>query len=94
MSPPSAVGTLLNRAILAMLGLMIALLGSGVILLAIDQSDAVSIGATVACLIGLLLVGIGVRQVHAAARGRLPRWYGELLIFAGGVFVRGPRPRE
>jgi hypothetical protein len=75
-----------------MLGVIIGLLGVGFILIAVDQSDAVSIGAIVAGLIGLLLVVIGVRQVYAAARGRLPKWYGELLIFAGGVFVRGPQP--
>jgi hypothetical protein len=76
-----------------MLGLWIALLGAGVILLAVDQSDAVSIGAIVAGLMGLLLIVAGVRQVYAAASGQLPKWYTELLVFGGGVFVGGGRSR-
>jgi hypothetical protein len=93
-SSQSILGGMLNRAIFALLGLMIALLGAGAMLVAVDQRDAVSIGAVVAGLTGLLLIVVGVRQVYAAARRRLPAWYAELLVFGGGVFIGGPRPRE
>ncbi len=89
----STVGKLLNRAILAMLGLMIALLGAGVILLGLDQSHPVSVGGIAAALVGVLLIVAGVRQVYAAVSGRLPKWYAEFLVFAGGVFVGGGRGR-
>jgi hypothetical protein len=77
-----------------MIGLMLALFGVGVVLLALERWDGVSFGAVLGALVGLLLILIGARQVYGAARGRLPKWYGELLVFAGGVFVRGPARRQ
>jgi hypothetical protein len=77
-----------------MIGVMLALFGVGVIVLALERWHGVSPGAVLGGLVGLFLVFAGARQVYAAARGRLPKWYGELLVFAGGVFVRGPARRQ
>ena len=94
MSFQSTVGKLLNRAGLAMFGLNIALLGAGVILLSLDQSDPMSVGAIVAAKVGLCLIVAGVQQVYAAASGRLPKWYAEVFVFGGGVIIGGPRAPE
>jgi hypothetical protein len=89
----STVGKLLNRVIVAGLGLWLALLGAGVVLLALDQPDPVSVGGIVAALEALILTVAGARHVYAGVSGRLPKWYAEFLGFAGGVFVGGGRGR-
>ena len=92
MSYRSTVWKLLHRAGLAMLGLMIALLGAGVILLGLDQSDPVSVGGIAAALVGLLLIVAGVRHVYAAVAGRVPKWYADFLVAV--VISGGPRAPE
>ncbi len=94
MSSQSMVWKLLNRAVLAILGLMIAMLGVGVVVLGLDHSDAVTVGTIAAALIGLLLIVAGVRNIYAAVSGKLPKWYAEFVVFAGGVITGGPRGGE
>jgi hypothetical protein len=92
-TPQATVGGLLNRANLALIGLVIALFGAGAILVTVDQADAAGVGVVIAAVAGRLLTVAGVRQMCAAARGRLPGWYAELLA-GGDVFIGGPRARE
>ena len=90
MPPHSRVWKSLHRAGLALFGVMLALFGAGIVLLAVDWSRPFSVGALVAGALGLLLTVAGLRQVWAAVVGQIPKWYTELLLF-GGVLGSGGR---
>ena len=100
MSIQAVVGKLLGRAVLALLGLVIALLGAGLIVLALDPSDAVTLGTVdrlldraalallgrVASLLATGLVALGLEHSDAATVSTVAAALVGLVLIAAGVW--------
>lgn len=88
---PPAPSTLLDRTGLVLVGLVLALEGAGVFALGLRGGASGAADLLTGALVGMALIAAGARVVGAAVRTSIPRWYAELVVFGGGVFVGGAR---
>ena len=70
----------LNRAILALLGIILMLLGTGILALGLQRAPFQSLEQIVVLGVAVALIAVGLRQVVRAVTGRLPSWYPDFLF--------------
>ncbi len=81
----------LNQAILALLGVVLALFGVGSLLLGFERVPPQVADRAVAVVVAGALIAASFRLLHRAVTGRLPRWYMDFLVYGGIVGTGGPK---